>query len=691
MIKRLDKRTIKKVPVENINEAEMSEILRTCSNTKWIMRVQNRRIGGTKMLVVYIYRKDLVLAGKRSPEFRMFISKTDFVTQDFNPEPFKWRTGALDGLDLTRYWKKYPGSEHYIHEDSIVEISHVLDDDSVLSLRRFFGDVEANLDNIVSLQSSIIKQRMEARHQIEIDKIDARMKDIHALPKDFRRWLLNKVMRDSRYFFYERGGKGKHVVGYCSHCRHEVEVIGPQHGKDGKCPRCHSKIRFRAKSIGTNIFDYNRAAIIQRTPDGFVVRYFRVYHDFRDNYKEPRLSYQEYARDFFNEQGKLDEIFWFAQFKQTGIYRWCVNPGIGGAWNNVPTTAVLYSKNLKQALQGTLHYDCGLDLITKYNHNDKIEVFSYLTYYRRIPQFKYLTRLGMFRLIDNLMEYPCLSDVNTEATTLQGFLRVKDYYAKILRENNAGIRVVTFAQKLDSMNIKLSADDLFYGAHVAGKNMLEIIQRFHMKRKINYIRRQSERLKMEPRSVESDWCDYISFCEELKMDTNNPLVAFPKNLAKAHDRTWEQLSALRDKEKRKKIERLCKQADHVLQEFGNSLNWENDNYLIRLPKDHKELKKEGEDLSSCVGKYYDRIAAKSSLILFLRRKNKADKSFFTLQLRDGNIIQARGKSKDGRQADPTPEIKKVIQAYVKTLPERAKIYNKIMHGMDENAEGEKAA
>jgi len=64
-------------------------------------------------------------------------------------------------------------------------------------------------------------------------------------------------------------------------------------------------------------------------------------------------------------------------------------------------------------------------------------------------------------------------------------------------------------------------------------------------------------------------------------------------------------------------------------------------YILRHPKNFKELQKEGRELNHCVAGYLDKIVNKETDILFLRKKEEPEVPYFTIELSNERIIQCR--------------------------------------------------
>ena len=121
-----------------------------------------------------------------------------------------------------------------------------------------------------------------------------------------------------------------------------------------------------------------------------------------------------------------------------------------------------------------------------------------------------------------------------------------------------------------------------------------------------------------------------------------------EELVRAHDAAMEirriemeerrRLSAMRQEERNKELEKKMEKLDKE----RAKLNYEEDDFIIRLPEKLSEIAMEGNALRHCVGGYTDRHAMGNTTILFLRRKSEPDKSFYTIEVNRNNIIQIHG-------------------------------------------------
>ena len=78
-------------------------------------------------------------------------------------------------------------------------------------------------------------------------------------------------------------------------------------------------------------------------------------------------------------------------------------------------------------------------------------------------------------------------------------------------------------------------------------------------------------------------------------------------------------------------------------EKRKSLEYEDDNYIIRLPKDLAEIVKEGSMQRICIGGYTSSHATGVTNLFFLRKKDSEDAPFYAIEMDNGkNIRQIHG-------------------------------------------------
>lgn len=122
----------------------------------------------------------------------------------------------------------------------------------------------------------------------------------------------------------------------------------------------------------------------------------------------------------------------------------------------------------------------------------------------------------------------------------------------------------------------------------------------------------------------------------------------PSDISRIHDALVEllnqqraeqaRINALKADEKNRELEKKMKKLDEKRRE----LEYEDDTYLIRIPKKLSELTVEGTTQRICIGSYLNYHAEGRTNIYFLRKKSDPDKPFFAIEEKNGRIIQIHG-------------------------------------------------
>lgn len=154
--------------------------------------------------------------------------------------------------------------------------------------------------------------------------------------------------------------------------------------------------------------------------------------------------------------------------------------------------------------------------------------------------------------------------------------------------------------------------------------------------------------------------DYAS----MNVDMNCEYEKYPRYLSTAHNITQKNYQIKEDgiiEEKFKKVVKNLK---------NKKLVYSDDDYVVVLPKNSKDLTKEGQNLNHCVASYYKRMALGETNIVFLRNKKIVNESLVTIELNSMyEIVQAKGKN----NSSPKEPERKFIDKYRKYLASLAKV------------------
>lgn len=149
-----------------------------------------------------------------------------------------------------------------------------------------------------------------------------------------------------------------------------------------------------------------------------------------------------------------------------------------------------------------------------------------------------------------------------------------------------------------------------------------------------------------------EYRDYQNMLENLGIAFEGDFRIMPKNFKQAHDDAVKAYNDMKDEQKRIEFANQLEKLLGLEQTIGN--------YTFVLPKELQELKAEGKALSHCVGSYADRVARGETVILFVRQKEKVDNPLYTLEIKNGKIVQLRGKRNKDADADAWKASEKLL-------------------------------
>lgn len=166
-----------------------------------------------------------------------------------------------------------------------------------------------------------------------------------------------------------------------------------------------------------------------------------------------------------------------------------------------------------------------------------------------------------------------------------------------------------------------------------------------------------------------NYTDYLRMCEERNVNLDDKTNLLPNNINEAHDAmVW-----LRDEEEaNKKIEgykKSEKKFTKATERFQKLFFLETDDYILRPAATAAEIVREGQHQHNCVGHagYIERMMEGKCVILFLRKKDSPEMSFYTIETDvRGNLRQAYAKF-NKKTEDYKTNIKPILDQLTKQV------------------------
>ncbi|XZN20333.1 PcfJ domain-containing protein [Clostridium perfringens] len=591
------------------------------------------------ILVLNIFKNEDIKKGILIPTKRIFQSKDDYITQDLREN--KWLTGAFyNMLGLYGYYNRCYTKRYIFINDRNKNIINSYIANSGIKTE------EDPLTNIERLQMKIQAYRLSLKHKKITDRIDKEMECVEELPEDFEEWIDKEAFKFSQYIYYEYRPKKK-LKGYCTHCKSDVEIESSKHNKEGICPNCKCRIRYKVLGKSKNVHDETYLSLMQKTDEGVLIRYFRSKKSYFEHFKNPTFQYWELLRVFINK----DNIkkYEYADFKQTGKTRWCDSIGRFNIYESS-----LYFNNLG-FLKDTEYKYSAIELLAK----EKVfNVFGYLTKYKTEKFLEYLVKLKLYNLAADYSSIFYDVGINPEGNNIKEILGVDKVNLKRLQELNANISTYKIIKAFYEDKIKLTNEELkiIIEKGIYWQQLLFILKEINKtpSKLIKYI----DKLHGEFDDRLGDYADYINNAVKLKYDLTKDMVIFPRNFNEAHDIAADLIIKL---EQNKNYVGFMEHYKNL----GEEYNYESEKYIIVKPQKPIDLIKEGQALNHCVGSYIKSVANNKTTILFVREKDNIEKPFYTLEIKKDRLIQCRTKRNESYKENK--EVKEFVDKYIKNI------------------------
>ena len=603
-----------------------------------------RKTEGILDVDVFYYR-DLQVH-TNTPAYRIFLHDGKYDTYDTVEE--KWRTATIENLWL--------GVRYDAGEYAAYQTYWITEKD-----RKIITNFTKNGEE--SPHKAILTWQQYEKHRKETDIIDDEMSIIPEIPKDFEDWAKKDAV--PQYMYYESGKN----LGLCTCCGKTQELSGHKYGRQGKCRYCKRTVTYKTYKKNPNIKDRSSAALIQKTPAGFVFRYFHV-HQWIHLGKRTEFDIYETIRITYDERWHKRGTYSYHRYKTTNQVRWCNGYEYRGYYwgtEKEEEKAVLYPRNLKRALKGSkLEYSGLPEFACK---NIPFYQQDYIDTAKEYQGIEKLVKAGYYKLAADCIGRGSNAPISLREKKLKKVLGLQGEYYNLIKKKDpylreckalwncqqAGIRV-TWEQTQEMS--QYGRDFTTYMRHTTPHKMLRYIREHTRERRWNAIGVQTGGPTPE------DYHDYLQMAAVLGYDMNDPYVLYPKDLRERHDQLIEEQEERKAKLQGKKDD----EKDGMLSEAIKRGGWtiyemETDDLLIRLPKRVREIRREGQSQHHCVATYIDRMVSGETCILFIRKKAEPQESYYTVEIRGEEVIQVRGKY----NKDPGEDVVKFMEIFKRRI------------------------
>lgn len=639
MTRKIDKRACRKFAMPEL-EFNLNEGVLHVESCPYIIRTAVRNIAGQRILVLYIYQRESILAGSIKPRWVMFHSRDDFATLSFREDAkATWQCSTLGSLD--RIWGFDSKCAFYRQQDESRVARFCKCERGAISMLGY-------LQRLISYRKELERKWKKQRAIIE------RMKYVPVLPRDLKGFIHREVM--PQYIFYDYQRKGPERA-FCTACRHEVSIAAAKHNASGTCPRCKKKITFKCRGRRGRIFDRATVQVLQKAEgNGLVLRIIKVYRSFADSDIPNHFEIWENARQFItlSSSGQCSVDAYYYHYKAGyDLTPWCngYRP-VFDRWKynfTADMSGVLYQRNLSDTLKDTPWAYSQLEAFSGIASFSGVATF--LSAYIKRPKIEHLIKMKLYRLVSGIIyggySYSALQAINFNGENMRAILGIDRPYFPLLRELNPSIDQLHLIRQLLQADHKPSTEQIkwFIASKISNADAAkELLAHMSVHKLQRYAEQQfapedEAALKRvdyyKMNTLITDYHDYLCMCKELQYDVKNSFILFPRELKAAHDSVAKTLKDKRTAEHEKAIA-------GSFDEWQKRYQYQSKELMMIPPHSAKEIVDEGAALHHCVRLYVKNVAEKKSVILFVRSVDEPDKSLCTVEVKDGQVTQARG-------------------------------------------------
>lgn len=547
MTRKIDKRACRKFALPEL-EFNLNEGVLHVESCPYIIRTAVRNIAGQRILVLYIYQRESILAGSIKPRWVVFQGRYDFATLSLRENASAtWQCSPFDYLNrVCRFDTK---CAFYRQQDE-ARAAH------------FCKCEHSAISALICLQWSISRRKALERKRKKQRAIIERMKYVPVLPRDLKGFIHREVMPQYIFYDYQRKVPGH---AYCTACRHEVRIAAAKHNTSGLCPRCKKKITFKCRGRRGHIFDRETVQVLQKAKNGeMLLRIVKAYRTFTDADTPVYFSVYENARHFISlcSDGHCSmSPYYLASAYKDDLTPWkCGYRPHFLSWRNSfegDTAGYLYFRNLAELLRNTPWQYSQLERFARIAAT--MDAIPYLNAYVQWPVIEYLVKAKLFRLVSDIVHgsyhFMIGKTVNCEGKNLQDVLKLDRSWLPLLQEVDPGIAQLNVIQwfinarkRPDTSMMKWCANNAIQDISV----LAELLSHMAMHKLMRYADAQYEIRIASTKTPEyiryysmanllADYRDYLRMCKEMQYNIESSFILFPRNLKSAHDHVVEAL------------------------------------------------------------------------------------------------------------------------------------------------------
>lgn len=492
-------------------------------------------------------------------------------------------------------------------------------------------------------------------------------------PKDeIAAWAVKHAVPN--YFLFTTDGKEKE--GQCTACKSEYGFKAAKN-RYMECPKCGQRIKAVADAKGWYTYSDCFVSYLDVYDEYFLHRIFRVARHLRNGRENIQieeaqmqvlgfpLKTNRWGGRYFSKETSYRNS---NDFTCHGNMDGCIvrkedwERGVLGSWgfNIYQAQKYVYPKNLKEALQGTrFAYSSLWELAEK---GVPFSLYKGLLAYDQCPQIEYIIKLKMYNLAKGIIEGKV--GVYRDENNVKKFLglQTQEQLDYVIQNDLTASEYHVYTSRLKrNLPDTKASKALCSSANWFSPSFLDELLKVMSGESFYEYYQQQQLIKKQPfRHFCMDYHDHMKCLKKLGADLQNTMYSKPKDFYALHKRLSDELKA-----QEKQV--FDAQIEAVYDAMHELCEWSDDKHMIVMPSTAREIVQEGIDQAHCVGNYTERVARSESVILFVRRKDKPNEAWYTMEIKPDmkklNIVQCRGYDNQDRSEADAQEIGKVKKKY----------------------------
>ena len=550
---------------------------------------------------------------------------------------------------------------------------------------------------IEELQQQKQKEKTARINKTKQDIIDSVVSKMKKIPKKVEKWAHEN---SKHYILFEAGKK----TGFCTNCAAHSKFERLRNRHYLKCPKCGHIIEARTyKTVPT--YTSRFFMWFQKCEGGFLLRTFRLNRINPRSVDETVTIPEEHFYEYLcismidGEERWLEKRYFYDEEWKTPeeCDRWYLNRSYG-ATKNYLAPYCDYDRNERRLRDNRKELDYYLpatygsekewidisDFTLRYIKDyvaidDGLDMFRLERRLKRHPQIEGLYKNGFEALADDMLYetyWYGYDRLDSKEMELHKFLKIKKETLRLLMESGENtiiqIEGIEALQRLEETDVK--QEDLITTLHAFAnhrdiREMTQLAERLEIRfvKLYKYLAGKDDGYHVK-QSILNTYSDYIDMCYQERIDMTNTFNLFPKDIVTAHD----SLLLIEEERKAKEAKKAAEAKDEALaasvKKLVKRFTLEDDAFIIRPATSATEIVMEGQAQHNCVGRagYIDKMIKHKCMILFLRKKEAPDESFYTVETdMRGNLKQAYAKNNR-----KTEDYEKVIKPLLDKLKKK---------------------